>query len=664
MLSIGSAAALILGLMWSSLVFAQGNASAIKIYDKVIEPFISNYCSDCHGDGISKGGISLDMFASEAEILGRTDLWEKVLINVRSGLMPPREGVEADFLPTEEEIQVLADWIKFKAFDLDPQLVDPGHVVPRRLNRIEYQNTIRDLLGYKFKATEAFPPDDTGDGFDNNGEVLTLSTLLIEKYLTAAEAIVTGAVAKAADDEAPRFFSQRASLPGPVKRDTYTRHILAQFTTRAFRRPVEAQKLEQLVGIARSFYAQPGVTFEEGISRAMMAVLVSPRFLFRLETPKPRNQDGSYPEIDEFELASRLSYFLWSSMPDQELFDLAGRGELRHHLPAQIARMLQDDKIEQGLVENFTGQWLQTRDVITVEINGKAVLKKGPTFGNRKTKYDFNNEIRNDMQKETELYFEHVLREDRSVLEFLDSDYTFLNERLAKQYGIVGVEGEKFRHVQLPADSQRGGVLTQGTVLAVTSNPTRTSPVKRGVFILENILGTPPPPPPPDIPELEAAIEELGGDTPTLRETLALHREAAVCSSCHNRMDPLGLAFENFIPMGQWRDEDNGKQIDASGRLITGEAFTNARDLKKILANERRMDFYRCLTTKLMTYALGRSLNHRDTHVVDSISDSLEHDNGRISTLIISVIESPQFQKQGERPEDTTIPHLSTRSKP
>ncbi|MDC0325626.1 DUF1592 domain-containing protein [bacterium] len=616
-----------------------------------IVPFLEKYCYDCHGDGSDKGDLAFDSFASENALFEDKNLWMAVLDNVRAGLMPPHKAHKLQDQPTESEIDLLADWVKYGAFAIDSTDPDPGFVVTRRLNRIEYQNTVRDLLGIEFKAEIEFPPDDTGNGFDNNGEVLTVSTLLIEKYLNAAEKIVERVMAKESKGDSIQPYA-RIFTEGPIPsalpaRDLYSTKILARFAKQAFRRPVEPSKLSQLVRVAHLVYSQPDRTFEEGIGHAMMTVLSSPLFLYRIEEVAQTSSKESFPGLDEYSLASRLSYFLWSTMPDEDLMQLADRGDLRKELSKQVMRMLKDPRTLQGIVKHFTGQWLQARDVITVEINGKAVLGKGPVNGNRKTKYDFDGKIRRALQTETEMFFEYVLLQDRSVLDFIDSNYTFLNEQLAEHYDIPGVKGENFRQVELSIGSARGGVLTQGTVLAVTSNPTRTSPVKRGVFILENFLGTPPPPPPPDIPELETVQDKLKNQNLTTGEMLALHRQQKICRSCHDRMDPIGLAFENFIPMGNWRQEEMEKVIDSSGQLITGEVFSDVGDLKKVLATDRKMDFYRCLTKKMLSYALGRGLDYRDTHVIDRITNRLDQNNGEISALIHGIIESAPFQKQG-----------------
>jgi len=433
----------------------------------------------------------------------------------------------------------------------------------------------------------------------------------------------------------------------------------------------------------------PGNTFESGVAQAMVAVLASPRFIFREEGTLALQPGQVNPLLDEYALASRLSYFLWSSMPDEELFRLAAAGQLRAQLPAQLGRMLADPRAGE-FVRNFTGQWLEARDIANVQIeplaihlrehpepeleaamarfrqiNGirpelrtpeqKTELEKiretvVPVF--RAPKPQLTYSLRRAMQQETELVFAHILKEDRSLVELIESDYTFLNEDLARHYGIAGVTGPEMRKVMLPPDSPRGGVLTQGTILAVTSNPTRTSPVKRGVFILDAILGTRPPPPPPNIPALEDAASPEKLRQMSLRENLALHATNKMCASCHSRMDPLGLALENFNALGMWRDAELNRPIDPSGQLITGESFANIRELKHILATAHRRDFYYCFSQKLLTYALGRSLEYYDTETVDRLVSQLEEAGGRPSALLQGIVNSAPFQQRRapERP--------------
>src|SRR5262245_50572535 len=373
--------------------------------------------------------------------------------------------------------------------------------------------------------------------------------------------------------------------------------VLTQFARRAYRRPVkpeEVQRLTRLFEIA----AKEGEPFEQAIKLPMKAVLVSPHFLYRIEEdPK---DPSSVRTINDFELATRLSYFLWSSMPDEELFRLAEKGELRKPaiLEAQVKRMLKDVKAK-SLSQNFAGQWLQLRSV-------PAVAPDKGYYPN------WDESLRAAMVREAELYFEYVVQNDRSILEFLDSDYTFLNGRLARHYGIENVTGLDFQKVKLP-DGRRGGVVTMASTLTVTSNPTRTSPVKRGKWILENILGTPPPPPAPEVPELEKTV--LKG---TLRQKMEQHRKDPNCANCHAKLDPLGFGLENFDGIGGWRDQDEGHKIDASGVLPDGGTFDGPAELRKVLLTKSDQ-FRRCLAEKLLTYALGRGLEYYDKCVLDEI---------------------------------------------
>ena len=662
-----------------------GNAGS-GVFHKQIEPILEDNCFNCHADGANKGHVAFDEFKSDQAVLDDRELWSKVLKNVRAGIMPPSKR---KVRPNQQQKEQIAEWIKRDVFRIDPRNPDPGRVTVRRLNRVEYHNTIRDLMGVDFDTQTEFPPDDTGYGFDDIGDVLTLPPMLLEKYVAAAERIVGKAK--------PLTAGLSKDAPGDADgRRTRAREVLGNFALRAFRRPPGDKTVNRLVALAESIYSQPGSSFEQGIAQAMVAVLASPRFLFREERAEPVIDGQTYPYVDEYSLGSRLSYFLWSSMPDEELMKLAGQGRLRENLSGQVERMLKD-KRSQAFIRNFSGQWLRARDVESVPIEARAVLareakvdpereqhrarfrelrNKPPeslsqqekdeletlraSFRRqfaRRPRVEADEELRRSMRMETEKVFDYVIRDDRSVLELVDSDYTFLNERLASLYGITNVAGQEMRLVKLPPDSPRGGVLTEGTVLMVTSNPTRTSPVKRGLFILDSILGTPPPPPPPDIPPLEDAAKGVTGHVPTLRETLAIHRKDALCSSCHNRMDPLGLAFENFNAMGMWRNNEFAEPIDASGKLITGEQFSDVKELKRILIQNHKEDFYRTLTEKLLTYALGRGLEDYDTETVDEIVGKLEKSGGRSSILLTGVIDSAPFQKcRKETPLTQTTP--------
>jgi hypothetical protein len=447
-----------------------------------------------------------------------------------------------------------------------------------------------------------------------------------------------------------RVFTDGPPPKDAPARSAYARKILRQLAERAFRRPVDEPTLTRLVTLAESIAKQPKMTFESGIGHALAAILASPRFLFRAEVQPEPNNAGKVIPIDEFALASRLSYFLWSSLPDDELIKLAREGKLRANLRAQVDRLLADARA-QRFVENFVGQWLQTRDVEGVNVDVRIFLG----LKNTEAYKVFNQKLREAMRDETELLFSHLLTENRPALDLLTADYSYLNEQLANFYGIPGVKGTEMRKVQLPPESHRaGGILTHGSTLVVTSNPTRTSPVKRGLFVLENILGTPAPPAPPNVPDLEQS--KKAGAKLTMRELMSIHREKPLCASCHARMDPLGLAMENFNPLGVWNATDKGKPIDTAGQLITGEKFKDVAELSQILATSRRDDFYRCLSEKLLTYAIGRGLEYYDTVTIEKIVAGLKADKGAMRALIYGVVESAPFQKRrgdGERLADS-----------
>ncbi len=821
---------------WAPTCMAADAAAPVgaATYHSDIEPVLEKYCYGCHGLLNARANVVFDNFETDRQLLDSRELWSKALRQLRAGFMPPRDKPR----PTPQEVQLIATWIKSSVFQIDPRDPDPGRVTVRRLNRHEYRNTVRDLMGVTYDVDSEFPADDTGYGFDTIGDVLTLSPLLLEKYVAAARAIVAqavpvvGRVPPETTIEGRRFHRQGAgdsrdggrndlylpyyepatvsaeytsgpsgrylldvhvsahekfvegvfdynkcrlkfkvdgrellnqefsrqegksfhfeseatwepgkhelmfelepttpdekqtralslrivsvAIRGPMSpehwvrpagyerffprdlpaapgdRREYARELLARFAARAFRRPPEPETITRLVDLAEAASSRAGATFEAGIAQAMTAVLASPRFLFREEFAEP-NPAGGHPLVDEFALASRLSYFLWSTLPDDELFQLAGSHQLRANFAAQTQRLLADPRSREW-IRHFTGQWLQARDIESANINAFAVIsrdeKQDPDMERRRVRfrelrskafesltpeekaevdearasfaagrrrfqqYELNGEMRRAMRDETEMLFAHIVRDDRSLLELIDSDYTFLNERLARHYGIAGVKGGEMRRVPLPPDSPRGGVLTQATVLVVTSNPDRTSPVKRGLFILENLLGTPPAPPPPNVPPLEEAARQAAGRQLTLREQLELHRSQSLCNSCHNRMDPLGLAFENFNALGMFRENRPDRNIDASGQLLTGEKFTNVRELKRILATDRRRDFYRCLTEKLLIFAVGRGLEDFDVETVDRIVDRLDQQQGKASVLISGILDSPPFQKRRAEPPD------------
>lgn len=407
--------------------------------------------------------------------------------------------------------------------------------------------------------------------------------------------------------------------------------IIGDLARRAYRRPVTEREVEALIDFV-DLAQENGQTVEEGLQLAIQAMLVSPHFLFRIERdPDPRDP-SSIHEVSQFELASRLSYFLWSSMPDEELFSLAEEGRLSDPatLDAQVDRMLSDPRAA-AFAENFAGQWLETRNL--------DVVRPDPDLF---AAWDI--ELRESMKRETAMFFQHVMSENRPISDFLDADYTFLNERLAAHYGIEGVTGPEFRRVDL-ATEQRGGILGQGAVLTVSSYPTRTSPVIRGKYVLENVLGLPPPPPPPDVPALEASGD---GTTRSMREQLSLHRSNPICSSCHSKMDPLGFGLENYDAIGRWRESDGEFPIDPTGALPDGEAFATSAEMRAMLARQLPQ-FSRALTEKMLTYALRRGLEVYDRPTVEKIQTALESEDYRLQTMVREIVKSLPFQaRRGE----------------
>ena len=601
-----------------------------------VKPLLAKYCLDCHSGTRAKAGLDLTKVADDLSIIKDRKLWGRLAEYVEAGDMPPEGRPQ----PTQAEVEQMTQAIEEVLANVDcGRETDPGRVTMRRLNRAEYNNTIRDLVGVDFQPADDFPSDDVGYGFDNIGDVLTLPPLLFEKYLAAAEVTAEKAIlATAGADPQTLPDSHKRILfcmPTAETKSASARAILERFASRAYRRPASAGEVARLIRFV-DLAAENGESFERGIQLAVEAVLCSPQFLFRVEfDPRSRRGEKMPPThpVSEFELATRLSYFLWCSMPDEELTRLASESKLRtgDTLEQQVKRMLSDPKAR-GLVENFGDQWLQLRLLGTIN----------PDTGQFPT---FDDELRRAMLEETRLFLASVMRDDRSVLDFLDANDTFVNERLALHYGIPGIKGDEFRQVTLPGD-QRGGLLGQASILTVTSNPTRTSPVKRGRWILEQILGTPPPPPPPNVPELKEGKDVvLSG---TLRQRMEQHRTNPDCATCHSRMDPLGFGLENFDAVGAWRDKEGTFAIDASGTLPDGRSFAGPKALKAIL-KQREAEFARCLSEKLLTFALGRGLDYYDKCAVDRIVAALAHDDYRFSTLVLGIVNSDPFQKRRQR---------------
>jgi mono/diheme cytochrome c family protein len=945
-------------------------------FAQTVTPLLQKYCYQCHGNGKHSGKLALDNYKTIADVETNRVRWEDVLRTVRAAEMPPPNDTKVQ--PTLAEREAITSWIEKELYQFDPAHPDPGKVTLRRLNRAEYNATIRDLVGVDFKPAEDFPPDDSGYGFDNIGDVLSLPPILLEKYLAAADKILDQAIvtdpikpmvrhfpastmqigfnalgdrgdgwvqlisleeddvavpldvppgdylvriqafstkdggaligqgsegkvtstndpgptkigimlndsfikdfAVTRDEHQPGTYEARVGVPAgknyfrasvrrkrggstnelfmlngriggqqpgivlvkwmeiegplpaatrrflpdklqvvgektvtpsgdikllkngevattidlakdsevilraqafaqqagnettkmefridgkPVKtfdviapatmqplpsqrvfsltllvpqpfvyeihanlpagkhrfaaafvnnfadptnknpnlrvrsltiqnleasvlgvpvlippmpapvRELFAKHplppagmpaagaspedaargIVADFTHRAWRGPVDPADIDRLMKLYEFARAQ-GDSFEAGVKLVMKAVLVSPHFLFLGELPERRpparlnakiESQPAVPEagaprpLDEVALASRLSYFLWSSMPDDELLGLAERGQLRKNLTAQVKRMLASPKAS-ALTENFAGQWLQIRTL-------------GDFQPDKKMFPDYDPALSSAMQRETEMFFENVMRKDTSVFDFLTGDYTFVNARLAKFYGMTNaaVTGEEFERVSL-AKTPRRGVLTQGSVLALTSNPTRTSPVKRGKWVLENLLGTPPPPPPPDVPNLDDKSRQLTG---TLRQQMEQHRVDPNCAGCHARMDPIGFGLENFDAIGAWRDKEGTNSIDASGRLVSGDSFAGAGQLATVLATKHRQEFLNCLADKMLTYALGRGTEYYDRPALEKITQAMDKHQDKFSSLILAVTDSFPFQMRRGAPAQT-----------
>lgn len=848
---------------------------AATSFNGTVKPFLEQNCYGCHNGDLQSGGLNLQSFTTAESAMADRDHWLHVLDKLQTSQMPPAGMPQ----PPAADKKAVIDWVAAELARTEPK-ASAGRVTARRLNRSEYNNTVRDLLGVNFQPADDFPPDDSGYGFDDIGDVLSMSPTLMEKYLTAADKVARAAVygppalkptlskeepwyidfttrtemapggydetglssnqalhvvhrfpadgdydivallrgtrpgpsdplhvafwidgkqlkvidyprdgevsgekdgfrthVTAGDHEiavsflkvfeglpasyggpnptkrvAPAggrggarggsgrggfaggrglsgggrgfsggrggaiagrggagasggpgrgfidaagrpvavaavdpnannnnefadlappkpgvvsiagFFISNLDVTGPynevmgpspestklvfpckVQTAACERQILTQLAGRAYRRPATTAEVNQLVSLADSVRAH-GDSFNEGICIAIEKILISPNFLFRIERdhtapqvagvrPVALNSTSTAHPLNDYELASRLSYFLWSSMPDDELTHMAATHQLRKPevLRAQVIRMLKDPKSD-ALVENFGGQWLQFR----------AIESHIP---DRKLFQEYTEYTRMSIEKETELFFTYIMRENRSVMDFINADYTFLNDRMAEFYGIPGVKGPEFRKVDISATPRRG-VLTQASVLIASSYVNRTAPTIRGKWILENILNTPPPPPPPDVPSLD---DSGVGKSVSLRVQMEKHRANPVCASCHSRMDPLGFALENYNAIGQWRDKDGKFPIDATGKLPDGRTFEGAQGLVKILSADPQT-FAKTISDKMLTYALGRGLESYDTPTVEKIAAQLAAHDYKFDNLVLGIVESLPFQNRNSVP--------------
>lgn len=600
--------------------------------------FFQTYCIGCHDQVDAQAGLDLSSFESIEQISAAIETWNRVADRIADHQMPPLDSELPDVESRRAVISLIRDTIHASVCD---DGVTPGRARLRRLNRTEYANTMRDLLGIQVNTAHALPDDGAGgEGFDNASETLFISTIHAEKYLDAARSALGHALRDPQDRAAILVASPDENL-SPQQAAT---KVLSNFLPKAFRRPVTEDEVTQYASLFEEVYRQDA-SYLSAITFALEAVLMSPKFLFLWETP----HNGEEPvTITQYEMASRLSYFLWASMPDQELLNLAGEGKLhdRDVLTKQVARMVAS-KIDQngnrrdakvrGFASSFVEQWLGTRAL------GREWKPDEKVVGR------FDSELEGGMKYEPVFFMEDLLAENRSLLNWIDSDFTYANNRLARHYGIKGEFREQPRLTELPPDSHRGGVLGMSGVLAVTSFSHRTSPVLRGKWILETLLGTPPPPPPPNVPNLDDVVPE--SDEPlTLRQRLERHREDPQCASCHAVMDPLGFGLENYDVLGRWRDESDGMAIDSAAALPDGTTFRGPDELKKLLL-ARKETFIRNLTAKTLGYALARQLTNEDQCVVESITRKLAEDDYAAQTLLVEIINSVPFRYKNGQPQ-------------
>jgi len=598
--------------------FAALQVETKKVFEDRVTPFFKNYCTDCHGLHRMEGGINFAPTLMAPGAPSSTKSWKQALANVKAHDMPPDDAKKQ---PTDEERQMFVDWmgtIKFLSQK------DPGSFVIRRLTKVEYGNTLRDLFGVDQVVAAELPDEVFGEGYLN-----TLSPLQSEQYLAIANEVLNRILST--QDQPPTEVQKRlfgdTPAPGSDLR-AVARTVASKLARSAYRRPASEAELDLL---SRVFdLAQDNkLDYAASLRLVLKAVLVSPQFLFI--TPAKESEAGQTIEpLDDFQLASRLSYLLWSTMPDAELSALADAGKLHEQpvLLAQVKRLLADPR-SRALFDGFGAQWLGLMGL------------ESKTFDTAMFP-QMNAEMRVAMVDEARLFFESIVRENRSVIDFVDSDYTFLNGTLAALYGLEKtVTGPEMRMVHL-VDTNRGGILGMPGILATTSFPNRTSPVKRGVWVLEQVLGEHVPPAPPNVPPLDKqdkqAVENL-----TLRQRTELHRTNAVCANCHKILDPIGFGLENFDAIGRWRDQDDtGGAIDAAGELPGDKRFSSPRELKAIIA-ARKDELARNLTRKLLAYALCRQLEGYDEIVVDQLMVAIAKDGYRMQNLISEIVTSYPF---------------------
>ncbi|MGB1929062.1 MAG: DUF1592 domain-containing protein [Mariniblastus sp.] len=615
---------LLASLLLAWLLFSETNKALSQTENNFGLNLIKTTCLDCHSGANSEGELDLSVILQHRPLVENLTVWRNIAQRIQLGDMPPPDEVVLE----AAEKQKFENWFQTSIEHFDySSVIQPGYTPPRRLTHSEYRHTIRDLIGVDLADTAKFPQDLSGSsGFKNSANTLFLQGSLFEKYSQSAEAIMATVFA---ENASPLMELAKAQIlkPGKTHKNTKDRAtaILTAFSRRAFRRPATTEEISGLQQIFLDEFSDPQ-QFEHAIQKTLTAVLVMPQFLLKIEsTPK-----GSSPErINEFDLASRLSYFLWASMPDEELFQLAEQGSLSDHqvLQSQIDRMLKNRRTK-TLGYIFGGQWLGFEDV--------GIRRRQDPIDNPWC----TESLMTAMRAESALFLHSLIRNDRPLSELINARYTFLNEELANHYRIRGITGEAMRKVNLKTQL-RGGILTQASVLSITAFPDRTSPVVRGHWVLDTILGTPPPEPPPNVSEISEEVLER--NDLSFREKVQQHSNSIHCSSCHQEMDPIGFSLENYDNFGRYRTRQFGMKIDARGQLPDGTQFEGSQQLKNILVSKRLPDLTRQVTEKMLTYALGRQLEYYDEQTIRTIVKKTTENDYRFQTLIKSVINSQPF---------------------
>lgn len=608
-------------------------AAAVKTFASQVTPFVKTYCFECHGGNKRKGGVSFAYAVNRPESGEFRRNWQLAVANVKAHDMPPEDAKQ----PTDDERKKFAGGMEQLKY---LSVKDPGQFVMRRLTKAEFGNTLHDFLGVEPSVVADLPDDVAGAGYLN-----ALSPMQTEQYLGIANAVlerVLGPKDASANDAQKRLFGDAARGDREAAKT-----VARSLAKRAYRRPVLDEEVETLAKVFDLAQTNK-LSYTASLRLMLKAILVSPQFLFI--TPGKQPEKGkAVVALDDYQLASRLSYFLWATMPDAELLALADSGKLHEPpvLQKQVKRMLADAR-SRALFDGFGVQWLGIGGLESKTFDAQKFPQMTPA-------------MRAAMHDEVRLFFDSIVRENKSVVELVDCNYTYLNNTLAALYGLQDrVNGPEMRRVEL-AEANRGGILVMPAVLAMTSFPDRTSAVKRGVWVLEQVLGEHVPAAPPNVPSLDK-LDKKKVENMTLRQRTELHRTNAVCANCHKILDPIGFGLENFDAIGRWRDkDDSGGAIDAAGELPGGKKFTTPRELKAIIAG-RKDELARNLAEKLLAYALCRQLEGYDEIVVDGIVENLARDGFRMQTLITEVVTSypflnrrveplPQPSKKADAPE-------------